>query len=77
VSGHQIVKSFARAHFVRAMGFGNEVAAAAEAAGHHPDIDIRWNGHPGRSSHSKGGLTDRDFQPAARIQGAHQPTQPT
>jgi 4a-hydroxytetrahydrobiopterin dehydratase len=59
------------------MVFVNEVAAAAEAAGHHPDIDIRWNGHPGLSSHTKGGLTDRDFQPAARIQELDQPTQPT
>ena len=23
--------------------FVNEVAVPAEAAGHHPDIDIRWN----------------------------------
>jgi pterin-4a-carbinolamine dehydratase len=25
------------------MSFVNEVAVAAEAAGHRPDIDIRWN----------------------------------
>jgi pterin-4a-carbinolamine dehydratase len=41
--------------------------AAAEAAGHHPDIDIRW---------AEGGLTDRDFQLAARIQELDQPAQP-
>jgi pterin-4a-carbinolamine dehydratase len=34
--GNQIVKTFARADFAQAMVFVNEVAAAAEAAGHHP-----------------------------------------
>jgi hypothetical protein len=38
--GSQIVKSFMREDFAQAMVFVNEVAAAAEAAGHHPDIDI-------------------------------------
>jgi 4a-hydroxytetrahydrobiopterin dehydratase len=60
------------------MVFVNEAAAAAEAAGHHPDIDIRWNKVTlALSSHTEGGLTDRDFQPAARIQELDQPTQPT
>jgi pterin-4a-carbinolamine dehydratase len=36
--GNQIVKTFARADFAHAMMFVNEVAAAAEAAGQHPDI---------------------------------------
>jgi 4a-hydroxytetrahydrobiopterin dehydratase len=76
--GNQIVKSFPRAHFARAMVFVNEVAAAAEVAGHPPDIDIRWNKVTlALSSHAEGGLTDRDFQPAARIQELDHPTQPT
>ena len=75
--GDQIVKSFVRADFAQAMTFVNEVAAAAEAAGHHPDIDIRWNTVTlTLSSHDEGGLTDRDFQLAARIQELGQPTQP-
>jgi 4a-hydroxytetrahydrobiopterin dehydratase len=57
-----------RADFAQAMGFVNEVAAAAEAAGHHPDIDIRWNKVTlALSSHAEGGLTDREFQLAAWI----------
>ena len=37
----------------------NEVAAAAEAAGHHPDIDIHWNRVTlALSSHAEG-WTDR------------------
>src|SRR5215216_4711559 len=41
--GNQIVKTFTREDFAHAMVFVNEVAGAAEAAGHHPNIDIRWN----------------------------------
>jgi 4a-hydroxytetrahydrobiopterin dehydratase len=75
--GDQIVKTFVRADFAQAMTFVNEVAAAAEAAGHHPDIDIRWNQVTlALSSHAEGGLTDRDFQLAARIQELDQPIQP-
>jgi 4a-hydroxytetrahydrobiopterin dehydratase len=75
--GNEIVKTFARADFAQAMTFVNEVAAAAEAAGHHPDIDIRWNKVTlALSSHDEGGLTERDFQLAARIQELDQPTQP-
>ena len=75
--GNQIAKTFTREDFAHAMVFANEVAAAAEAAGHHPDIDIRWNTVTlALSSHAEGGLTDRDFQLAARIQELDQPTQP-
>jgi 4a-hydroxytetrahydrobiopterin dehydratase len=75
--GNEIVKTFTREDFAHAMVFVNEVAGAAEAAGHHPDIDIRWNKVTlALSSHAEGGLTDRDFQLAARIQELDQPTQP-
>jgi 4a-hydroxytetrahydrobiopterin dehydratase len=75
--GNQIVKTFTRQDFTHAMVFVNEVADAAEAAGHHPDIDIRWNKVTlALSSHAEGGLTERDFQLAARIQELDQPTQP-
>jgi 4a-hydroxytetrahydrobiopterin dehydratase len=75
--GSEIVKTFTREDFAHAMVFVNEVASAAEAAGHHPDIDIRWNKVTlALSSHAEGGLTDRDFQLAARIQEFDQPTQP-
>jgi hypothetical protein len=39
--GNQIIKIFRRENFAHVTVFVNEVAAAAEAAGHHPDI--RWN----------------------------------
>jgi len=34
--GNQLVKTFVREDFAHAMVFVNEVASAAEAAGHHP-----------------------------------------
>jgi 4a-hydroxytetrahydrobiopterin dehydratase len=75
--GDEIVKTFRRQDFAHAMVFVNDVAAAAEAAGHHPDIDIRWNKVTlALSSHAEGGLTARDFQLAARIQELDQPAQP-
>jgi 4a-hydroxytetrahydrobiopterin dehydratase len=75
--GNEIVKTFARNDFAQALVFDNVVASAAAAAGHHPDIDIRWNKVTlALSSHAEGGLTDRDFQLAARIQELDQPTQP-
>jgi 4a-hydroxytetrahydrobiopterin dehydratase len=75
--GDQIVKTFVRADFAHAMVFVNEVAAAAEVAGHHPDIDIRWNKVTRALSSHAEGVTDRDLQLAARIQEFDQPTQPT
>jgi 4a-hydroxytetrahydrobiopterin dehydratase len=72
--GNQIVKSFVREDFAQAMVFVSEVATAVEAAGHHPDIDIRWNKVTlALSSHAEGGLTERDFQLAVRIQELDQP----
>lgn len=54
--------------FVAAMGFVNAVAAKAEAAGHHPDIDIRYNKvRLALVSHDAGGLTQRDFDLAESI----------
>ena len=50
------------------MEFVNEVAELAEAAGHHPDIDIRYNKvRLALSSHDAGGLTQRDFDLASSI----------
>ncbi|WP_084220037.1 4a-hydroxytetrahydrobiopterin dehydratase [Spirillospora albida] len=49
---------------------GPEVARAAEDADHHPDIDIRWRTVTfALSTHSAGGLTVRDFDLAAVIDG--------
>ena len=39
----QLVHDWTFKDFVAAMAFVNEVASMAEAAGHHPDIEIHYN----------------------------------
>jgi 4a-hydroxytetrahydrobiopterin dehydratase len=54
--------------FPAAIGLVDAVAVAAEAADHHPDIDIRWRDVLFvLSTHSEGGVTDRDLRMAATI----------
>jgi 4a-hydroxytetrahydrobiopterin dehydratase len=54
--------------FPAAMAFVNRVAQAAEAAWHHPDIDIRWNQVTlTLTTHDEGGLTKKDFDLAKAI----------
>jgi len=75
--GNEIVKTFVRRDFMGAISFVHEVADAAEAAGHHPDIDIRWNKVTlALCTHAQGGLTESDFELAARIDELGQPTLP-
>ena len=59
---------------VTAPGFATAVAAVAavavhaERADHHPDIDIRWRTvRFALSTHSAGGLTDKDLDLAGTI----------
>ena len=52
--------------FMAAIGFVDRVAVAAEAADHHPDIDIRWNAVTLRlATHDEGGITEKDTARAA------------
>jgi len=65
----EIVKEATFPDFVGAMDFVNAVAEEAERAGHHPDIDIRYNKvRLALVSHDAGGLTPRDFDLAASIE---------
>jgi 4a-hydroxytetrahydrobiopterin dehydratase len=69
LEGDSIVRQFVFPDFVEAMAFVNRVAEKAEGAGHHPDIDIRWNKvRLALSSHDAGGLTEADFNLAAIIE---------
>jgi 4a-hydroxytetrahydrobiopterin dehydratase len=68
LSEGEIVRQFIFADFVAAMKFVNRVADSAEQAGHHPDIDIRWNKvRLALSSHDAGGITENDFSLASTI----------
>lgn len=69
-TGNEIRKTFVHKDFVRAMGFVGQVGILAERADHHPDIDIRWNKVTlTLSTHSAGGLTDKDIALAKEIEG--------
>ncbi|HEX8813654.1 MAG TPA: 4a-hydroxytetrahydrobiopterin dehydratase [Terracidiphilus sp.] len=68
IESGEIVRNFTFADFRAALAFVNQVGELAEAAGHHPDIDIRWNRvRLALATHSAGGLTKKDFDLAARI----------
>jgi 4a-hydroxytetrahydrobiopterin dehydratase len=68
LEGGKLVRKWTFKDFVEAMAFVNRVATIAEAAGHHPDIDIRYNQVVlGLISHDAGGITRRDATMAARI----------
>ncbi len=67
-AGDVIRKSFRRASFADAVAFVVRVGFLAEAANHHPDIDIRWRTvELALSTHDAGGLTELDMQLAAQI----------
>jgi 4a-hydroxytetrahydrobiopterin dehydratase len=56
------------ADFLAGIRLVEAVARAAEAADHHPDIDIRWRRVTfSLVSHDAGGVTRRDVDLAARI----------
>ncbi len=54
--------------FIQAMRFVSQVAEAAEAAGHHPDIDIRYNRvRLGLVTHDARGITAKDTGLAEQV----------
>ncbi|HWL50841.1 MAG TPA: 4a-hydroxytetrahydrobiopterin dehydratase [Chthoniobacteraceae bacterium] len=66
--GKAIERTFEFDDFGQAIDFVNAVADIAEEEGHHPDIDIRWNKvRLVLSTHSEGGLTELDFDLAAKV----------
>ena len=63
-----IARTFQFKDFVAAIRFVAAVAKLAEKAWHHPDIDIRWNKVTlTLSTHSEGGLTEKDFKLARQF----------
>jgi 4a-hydroxytetrahydrobiopterin dehydratase len=66
--GDAIVKRWTFGAFAEGIRFVDRVAVAADAADHHPDIDVRWTTVTMRlSTHSAGGLTRKDLELAAAI----------
>ena len=62
-----LVREFSFAGFREAIAFVERVASLAQAEDHHPDVDIRFKRVTLRwSTHSAGGVTDRDRALATR-----------
>jgi 4a-hydroxytetrahydrobiopterin dehydratase len=60
-----IVKQFTFAGFPGAVAFVTRLVPGAEAADHHPDITINYRRVTlSYSTHSEGGLTEKDFEGA-------------
>jgi 4a-hydroxytetrahydrobiopterin dehydratase len=70
--GEMITKTFQFRNFLTGISFVSAVAKAAEAADHHPDIDIRYTKIVCTlSTHSAGGITQKDLDMARQIDLAH------
>jgi 4a-hydroxytetrahydrobiopterin dehydratase len=68
-SGDAIAKSWKFEKFADGIRFVDRVAVAADAADHHPDIDIRWTTVTmSLSTHSQGGITAKDLKLASEIE---------
>ena len=66
--GGALTRTFRFADFVHSVGFVEHLAEVAEERQHHPDIDIRYNKVTLRlSTHSAGGVTQRDVELAEAI----------
>jgi 4a-hydroxytetrahydrobiopterin dehydratase len=64
----KLTRNFEFEDFRGSLRFVNRVGNLAEEAGHHPDIEIRYNRvRLSLVSHDAGGLTDMDFELATRI----------
>ena len=65
-----IAKTFTLPTFTAGIAFIRRIADAAEAAQHHPDIDIRYTKITiALSTHDSGGLTQKDIDLAKAIEG--------
>jgi 4a-hydroxytetrahydrobiopterin dehydratase len=68
--GNQILRQYKFKNFVESMGFVTKVAILAERVDHHPDILIEYSKVTiTLSTHSEGGLTEKDFNLAGEIEG--------
>ncbi|HEY3745511.1 MAG TPA: 4a-hydroxytetrahydrobiopterin dehydratase [Gemmatimonadaceae bacterium] len=67
--GDVITKTYQFRNFMAGINFVTAVAKAADAADHHPDIDIRYTKVTCTlSTHSAGGITQKDLDLAKQIE---------
>jgi 4a-hydroxytetrahydrobiopterin dehydratase len=66
--GDELVRTVDCASFADAIAFVVRIGFFAEAADHHPDLDIRWRSvRVALTTHDAGGVTQLDVDLAGRI----------
>lgn len=64
----ELVREFRFPRYLDGIAFVNAVATLAEAANHHPDMEVGWRKVRLRlCTHSAGGLTALDFALARKV----------
>jgi 4a-hydroxytetrahydrobiopterin dehydratase len=72
VEGKKLQRTFKFKDFVEAIAFINKIVEPAEAAAHHPDLEISYNKvNVTLTTHDAGGLTSKDFEIAQAISKIH------
>lgn len=67
VEGNALTRTFELKSFPDAIAFVTRLAFDAEAGDHHPDVNIRYKRVTvSWSTHSEGGVTEKDFEGAAK-----------
>jgi 4a-hydroxytetrahydrobiopterin dehydratase len=65
---NELTKTFTFEDFKSALEFVNKIGAIAEEEQHHPDIELSWGKVVVHlSTHSAGGVTEKDHALAQRI----------
>jgi 4a-hydroxytetrahydrobiopterin dehydratase len=68
LQGSELAKTYRFKNFLEAVDFVNKIAREAEAAGHHPDLLVRWGEVTVQlTTHSAGGVTESDLKLAKKI----------
>ena len=71
LDGDQVVAVFRTGSFARGVDLVVRIGALADAANHHPDVDLRYPSVTVRlSTHEIGGLSERDVSLAREISEA-------
>jgi 4a-hydroxytetrahydrobiopterin dehydratase len=67
-TGAEIERTYELPSFPDAVAFVTRVGFLAEAANHHPDLDVRYSKvRVVLSTHSEGGITEKDLSLAGEI----------
>jgi 4a-hydroxytetrahydrobiopterin dehydratase len=66
--GSRIEKTYSFKNYYETMAFVNALAWIAHQADHHPDLEVGYNKvKVAYSTHSVGGLSEKDFESAGKI----------